>query len=290
MNEPYPNPSPGSLTNHYTQATFRTNIFQHVQSNNTTSITSLFTTTAVLTLLATLLYKILHTIRKDYHAFLSLGPGGIPSTPAGYIHQCLLRPFALRDPLAPPRIPATLIPQRGVLSTGSLPRRTGFRPIVQGIAPQRQTTQQGTKTTYDVLSLRLRDLAEVHAPTHALYTASSCFEKHSAGIFCGSAGALLRAKPTARAPSTCPSEICHAHPSDGSLHLSLHPADVAVILERGWGQRHPLALEGGWCWGLVRSVPADFVMVYAPRDEAEMEVVLEIVRAAIVWVSGRALI
>lgn len=45
--------------------------------------------------------------------------------------------------------------------------------------------------------------------------------------------------------------------TDGSLHLTLHPKDVKLVLERGWGQRHPLA-RGGF---FERFVPVGFVMV-----------------------------
>ncbi|OJK00274.1 hypothetical protein ASPACDRAFT_78180 [Aspergillus aculeatus ATCC 16872] len=86
---------------------------------------------------------------------------------------------------------------------------------------------------------------------------------------------------------TCNGEVCHAHPSDGSLHLTLHPADVKLVLERGWGQRHPLARDSWWWW--LRIVPPGFVMVYAPRDAEELECVLEIIRAAAWWVSGTEL-
>jgi hypothetical protein len=76
--------------------------------------------------------------------------------------------------------------------------------------------------------------------------------------------------------------VCHAHPSDGSLHLTLHPADVAAVLEARWGERHPLG-SGGW---LSQFVPRGFVLVYAPRDEHEVQVVMRIVAAAIWWVGG----
>ena len=67
--------------------------------------------------------------------------------------------------------------------------------------------------------------------------------------------------------------------------MALHPADAKLVLERGWGERHPLA-RGGW---LTRFVPPTFLMVYAPRDEGEVGVVLEIIRAAAWWVSGQVL-
>lgn len=66
-------------------------------------------------------------------------------------------------------------------------------------------------------------------------------------------------------------EIGHMHGSDGSLHLNLAPKDAKLVLERGWGQRHPLA-------GTVLYLGD--VMVYAPRIEKELEVVKGITRAA----------
>ncbi|KAI9839836.1 MAG: hypothetical protein M1819_000026 [Sarea resinae] len=211
----------------------------------------------------------IYLIYKDYLSYLHLGPGGTPSTFAGYLRICFLRLFALSDPFAPPPVLSTLHPATGFLSTTTLPYRRGPRPEVRGIAPQRQMTQKGIQTYPDLA-------AGIHAlATHQqnrLRLGTSCFEKHSTGLFAQS--------PLRR---TCDGEVCHAHPSDGSLHLSLHPVDVAVLLEHGWGQRHPLA-KGGW---LSRFVPIDFVMVYAPRDDEELGVVLEIVRAAAKWVGGR---
>jgi len=66
------------------------------------------------------------------------------------------------------------------------------------------------------------------------------------------------------------------------LHLTLHPADAAVVLQTGWGERHPLA-QGGW---LSRFVPAGFIMVYAPRNTKEVEMVSKIVAAAVWWIGG----
>jgi len=80
----------------------------------------------------------------------------------------------------------------------------------------------------------------------------------------------------------CSGEVCHAHPSDGSMHLTLHPADAALVLSQAWGERHPLS-NGGW---LARFVPPGFVMVYAPRNEEDIETVMRIVAAAVWWVGG----
>ncbi|RAH48263.1 uncharacterized protein BO95DRAFT_357474, partial [Aspergillus brunneoviolaceus CBS 621.78] len=256
---------------------------------------------------------LLHTIRKDYHAFLALGPGGTPSTPAGYLRICILRLFILRNPLLAPTIPPCVHPQQGLLRASHLPPRAGPRPTVTGIAPQRQTTQKSDAAIYETLSTEIHRLVAQHPDT--LYTGTSCFEKYSTGMFCagngnGNGNTACSTDNTTTSPQTlkvsnpgvnnnshqqeqrrhrltCNGEVCHAHPSDGSLHLTLHPADVKLVLERGWGQRHPLARDSWWWW--LRIVPPGFVMVYAPRDAEELDCVLEIIRAAAWWVSGTEL-
>lgn len=54
------------------------------------------------------------------------------------------------------------------------------------------------------------------------------------------------------------------------------------MIEAGWGERHPLA-RGGWC---RRFVPREFVLVYAPRGEEEVGIVMRIVEAGVWWVAG----
>jgi hypothetical protein len=84
------------------------------------------------------------------------------------------------------------------------------------------------------------------------------------------------------AKRTCSGEICHAHPSDGSMHLTLHPADAKIVLETGWGERHPIA-RGGF---FERFVPSNFLMIYAPKSDDELDAVLTIIKAATWFVSG----
>lgn len=206
-------------------------------------------------------------IYQDYKAFLSLDPGGTPSTPLGYVKVKTLGLLSLRDPFRPLPIPPHFRPQKGYLD--ALPTRSGTRPLVQGIAPQRQQTQRSDEKLYRKLVARMKSYAQ--EPANMLVERTSCFEKNSSGLFASS--------PITR---TCGGEICHAHPSDGSLHLTLHPADAKAMIENGWGERHPLA-KGGW---FRRFVPREFVLIYAPRTEKDLEVVMQIVAASIWWVSG----
>lgn len=198
---------------------------------------------------------------------MALGPGGTPKTVLGYCKVKALSMFALRDAYQPPKIPGSMEHEKTWLST--LPQRKGPRPSTLGIAPHRQIDQIPAFDMYEQLSRALRSIVDDNV--HIL-EGTSCFEKHVMALFSDF--------PQRR---TCKGEICHAHPSDGSMHLTLHPADVKIMLEAGWGERHPLA-RGGW---LENFVPGGFVMVYAPRNDRELEVVLEIVCASACFVGGK---
>lgn len=68
-------------------------------------------------------------------------------------------------------------------------------------------------------------------------------------------------------------EFAHLHPApDMSLHLTLPEYDVGHAIERGWAELHPVARDG--------MIPPTAVMVFAPRDEDELEVVSSIIEAS----------
>ncbi len=74
-------------------------------------------------------------------------------------------------------------------------------------------------------------------------------------------------------------EFAHAHPGDDhSLHLTL-PLDLAREAQRtGWAEPHFLVASG--------ALPATVVMVYAPRDRHEREVVLTLLRASYTYATS----
>lgn len=246
-------------------------------------------------------------IHNDYLNFLKLGPGGTPPTPAGYAGLTFYRLFTIRDPLQAPERDPSQLPSAGILATTNnqltdspnpsttdskaaigLPYRPGPRPSVAGLAPQRQLNQAGPVPIYEALRSSLESLTQKHP--QKFVTATSCLEKHGFALF-------------SRHPvNVCGNgEICHIHThSDKSMHMNLHPDDIREVLEKGWGERHPMAWssssgtgtgnknnkghEGGkakgegkgkgwWAtvangWWPVRSpVPETFTMVYAPRGE-----------------------
>lgn len=65
------------------------------------------------------------------------------------------------------------------------------------------------------------------------------------------------------------------------MHMTLYPADVKVVLEAVWGEKHSLA-RGGW---FDNFVPEGFIMVYAPGGKEDLEVLVRIVEAG-TWFVG----
>ncbi|KJZ73547.1 hypothetical protein HIM_07103 [Hirsutella minnesotensis 3608] len=207
-------------------------------------------------------------VHNDYHNFINLGPGGTPSTFRGYLRISWLRLWAIRDPFTAPVSDPSRIPEEGILSRHQLPYRPGPRPLVAGIAPQRQLDQLGSRPCY--LSLRrAMERLSMRSPVK-FGTERSCLEKHGLALF-------------ARHPlqTNCQGEICHVHDSDHSMHMCLHPDDIKEVLRKGWGQMHPLARKG---WLVKMPVSPDFVMVYAPRNEQELQITYRIVEAAIWYI------
>jgi hypothetical protein len=76
-------------------------------------------------------------------------------------------------------------------------------------------------------------------------------------------------------------EFAHVHPlPDGSLHVALPPAVAEEAIAQGWAEVHPVARMG--------LIPANVVMLYAPRDDAEAAVALALVREALAFARGEA--
>jgi hypothetical protein len=76
-------------------------------------------------------------------------------------------------------------------------------------------------------------------------------------------------------------EFAHLHgPTDGSLHLML-PLPVAVeAIREGWAEPHPMARVG--------AAPPNLVMLYGPRDHAELEIVRGLVASSYAFARGWA--
>lgn len=156
----------------------------------------------------------------------------------------------------------------------TLPERRGPRPRTTATNPHSQLDQQpppaGAASLRDALAEAVFALADVREGPSAVSVPG--------------ARALWLAPAAARGPREAflvGTEFAHLHPApDWSLHAALPPALAEEAIARGWAEVHPVARRG--------VLPPNVVMIYAPRDEAEVKVVADLVRAAHAFARGEA--
>lgn len=144
-----------------------------------------------------------------------------------------------------------------------LPMRVGERPRTTPTNPHTQLDQQPTD---------LRSVAELSRRVFAL---AGVVEEPSRISVPGARALVLAPGQPAGPPEAflIDREFAHIHPApDHSLHAMLPTETVTEAVAAGWAEPHPVALRG--------LIPPTAVMLYAPRDEAELEVIETLVRAS----------
>src|SRR5918996_254970 len=150
-----------------------------------------------------------------------------------------------------------------------LPSRPGARPRTTPTNPHTQLDQQpeGVRIR-DELARRLFSLAGV--------------EERPSAISVPGARALWLVDSASTGPPEAflvGREFAHPHPPpDQSLHAMLPPALADEAIQAGWAELHPVARLG--------LIPETAVMIYAPRDDGELEVVERLVRASYEFARG----
>lgn len=153
------------------------------------------------------------------------------------------------------------------LPDGALAPRRGPRPAVEHRIPQQQLDQNAPTDLQERLFTRLAALDGVSSVPSAISVPGARSFTLAGPV--GPDEAFL-------VPSA--GEFAHLHPAhDGSLHLALPMPQAADVLEKGWGVAHPLAG--------VRLTPG-MVMVFGPRDDAELDTVAGIVAASHRYATG----
>jgi hypothetical protein len=75
-------------------------------------------------------------------------------------------------------------------------------------------------------------------------------------------------------------EFAHIHPMpDGSLHAALPPELAEEATEKGWAEQHPVARLG--------YISPNVVIIYAPRNSSEIEIVAGLVEGSYHYAGGR---
>lgn len=155
------------------------------------------------------------------------------------------------------------------MPSGQLPLRAGPRPQTTPTNPHTQLDQQPAGSApRRALEAALADLPGVH--------------RGPSRISVPGAVALLLDPAVAAGPPEAfmiSGEFAHLHPDpDHSLHVALPPQLAEQAVQAGWAEQHPVARRG--------LIPPGSVMLYAPRDDTEVDVVAGLVRASWSWASG----
>ena len=148
----------------------------------------------------------------------------------------------------------------------SLPRRHGPRPRTTPTNPHTQLDQQPVAP----------DAERLRAALATLVFAMPDVEERPSAVSVPGARALWLSDVAARGPRDAfliGTEFAHLHPApDWSLHAALPPPLAQEATDMGWAEVHPVARHG--------LIPPNVVMIYAPRDDREVEIVAELVRRA----------
>lgn len=151
----------------------------------------------------------------------------------------------------------------------TLPARPGERPSTRLAMPHQQLDQTPPSELHDELLRRMTTLEGVSIGV--------------SGVSLPESRALLLDPQLARGPADAfmvGTEFAHLHgPRDGSLHAMLPPLIAAAAIDKGWAELHPLARDG--------TAPSTLVMLYGPRDRAELETVWQLVEASHAFACGR---
>ena len=149
-----------------------------------------------------------------------------------------------------------------------LPLRTGAKPKTTSTNPHQQQSQNPPPEVYELLLRKAFEFPHVERRPSAISVPGAQALWLS--------GEVASARPEAFLIGR---EFAHVHPPyDGSMHMMLAPEAVDEVLAKGWGEPHPMARRG--------LIPPTAVMVYAPRDVAEVETVLQVIGASYRFACG----
>jgi hypothetical protein len=222
---------------------------------------------------------------ESYQTYLAVGPGGMPYNIFGWMLQGITQLVARHDvrdhrPFSDPKFRASLGEHgaKSFLSRYNLPERTGDRPVVPGfVAPQRQMSDRGPRNAE--MRDRLMAYQEKIAQANPLLVFVDISRLEGTGSPSDHAAlwfAVHRDRAFPPYLKKTKGEFAHVHP-EATMHVTLSLPDAEEVVKKGWGERHPLSgVRGFW--------PITYVMLYAPRDDSELEICKKIVDASVRFV------
>lgn len=152
------------------------------------------------------------------------------------------------------------------MSSSQLPIRDGERPRTTSPTrdnpfPHQQIDQRAPEHLQEALFQRASRLPDVRVGRSLVSLPESRAFHLEPGAAGGPAAAFQRG-----------TEFAHIHTdNDNSLHLTLPPDLYTEVLEKGWGEPHPVS---------------GTMMLFGPRDDDELEVAWQILQASWSWARG----
>lgn len=149
-----------------------------------------------------------------------------------------------------------------------LPTRAGRRPATGPEIPHQQLDQTAPAELQEQLWRRMVALDGVRAGRSRVSLPQSRALHLDPALALGPPAAFMGG-----------TEFAHLHgASDGSLHATLPPDAAAQAIESGWAEVHPLVRRG--------MIPPSHVMIYGPRDAAELDTVWQLVEVSYAFARG----
>lgn len=205
---------------------------------------------------------------KDYREWKALGKGGVPYNFYGWMLVTWLR-LETRETLSTGQYADRIGGPEDSVRLPAQPQREGARPRMgKHPVPHRQLDQKPEDGEARKLLDQVFDRFVDGNGTYVRYT-KSFYEKRNDAV------TLLEGARARRLARLSQGEVAHIHPGDGSMHMIFSPSDAKQVIDKGWGERHPLA-------GVAkRGMPDTYLMIYTPRNAAEVAVVKALLRAAV---------
>ncbi|MEL6863054.1 MAG: hypothetical protein AAFP19_01490 [Bacteroidota bacterium] len=150
-----------------------------------------------------------------------------------------------------------------------IPARLGERPKTTNTNPHTQLNQQP------------EDISHITSLMDWAFTLEHIERKPSGVSVPGAVAMCMADGHTCEACNAfmVGTEFAHFHPHpDYSMHLGLPKEEAEVVIEKGWGEWHPLIARG--------FLPPNIIMLYAPRNETELAVAQLILKASYAFAKG----
>lgn len=225
---------------------------------------------------------LLSYIYKSYSGFIALGPSGLTQDIRGWLLQMMARPWADGDttslgPYTNPKVKADYLApfdNFSALTEESVPARRGDRPVIAPyVVPHRQTSETADLRFVTRMNAWLLTLEQKN-PNLLSFRNSNLEHKDNPSLWLNVDSVTV---PEFMSKKTR-GEIAHVH-NEGSMHIVLSAQDAELATRQGWAERHSLS-------GRLNILPVSYVLIYAPRDEDELEQWKEFVKASVAFTSA----